>query len=109
MPARLRANTNPSTPRSSPGCGSAFRLTGPEAQRLIDYLVGIRHVLWRATKEGHDTDAVLSAHSRSLADWPPDRRAAALRAVLAGFDDAHAAGAVFRWGRPVRVGEEMTA
>ena len=88
---------------------SAFHLSDAQVEPLIHFLVTTRHILRRATRDGHDTADVLDAYSAALSDWPPHRRAAALRAVLAGFDDAHAAGAVFRWGRPVRVGEEMTA
>jgi hypothetical protein len=52
----------------------------------------VRHVLRRATREGHDADDVLSAYEAFLFHWPADRRDAALAAVEAGMRDATATG-----------------
>jgi hypothetical protein len=66
-----------------PADRSAFRLTESEEQSLIDLVVSVRQTLRRATRESYGTDAVLSAYSMSLADWPAARRAPVLRAVAA--------------------------
>ena len=90
MLTQAQKSAQPSRPRPPLSLRPAFQLTDPETLSLIDFLAGVRRTLRRATREGHDSSTVVSAYEAQLSHWPAQRREAAMRAVLAGIDDADA-------------------
>jgi hypothetical protein len=67
---------------------AAFKLREDEEESVISFVVGVRHVLRRAYREGKGSDDVLSAYSLAVVDWPPQRRRAALALVEAALAPA---------------------